>query len=300
MGARIDATDESFAPFSIEGAPLTGIDYRLPVASAQVKSCIALAALLAEGPTTITEPDPSRDHTERLLVQAGVKIEREGDRLTVFPTDELTLPDEIMIPSDASSAAFAIAAAVLVPGSRLLVENCSVNWTRSGFIEIAKRMGAVIVTDLESRPKEGVIPQDEPVSDVDVTAGPLKPTTVTATEVPLAVDELPLIGLMACFAEGETRVEGAGELRLKESDRISAVVKVLNDLGGEAEATADGFVVNGHGFLRGGTVDSEGDHRIAMLGVVAGLASREGVEVRGVDAAAVSYPSFLDDIAALR
>jgi len=299
MGAEIEATDSRFAPFTVTGSRLHGIDYMLPVASAQVKSCVAIAALIAEGPTTITEPDPSRDHTERLLTQAGVKLERDGDRLTVFPTDELTLPDQIKIPSDPSSAAFAIAAAVLVPGSRLLVEDCSVNWTRSGFIEIAKRMGAVIITDLEQRPKDDAIAEGEPVSDIDVTAGPLKPTTVVAHEVPLAVDELPLIALMACFAEGETRIEGAAELRLKESDRIAAVVTALSNMGAEVEATEDGLIVNGHGSLRGGQVDAAGDHRIAMLGVVAGLASQEGVEVDGVEAAAVSYPNFLDEIAAL-
>ena len=300
MGAEIEATDACFAPFTVTGSRLNGIEYVLPVASAQVKSCVAIAALIAEGPTTITEPDPSRDHTERLLAQAGVKLEREGDRLTVFPTDELTLPEQIKIPSDPSSAAFAIAAAVLVPGSRLLVEDCSVNWTRSGFIKIAQRMGAVIITDLEQRPKDRSIAESEPVSDIDVTAGPLKPTTVAADEVPLAVDELPLIALMACFAEGETRIEGAAELRLKESDRIAAVVTALSDLGAEVEPTEDGLIVNGHGSLRGGQVDAAGDHRIAMLGVVAGLASQQGVEVLGVEAASVSYPNFLDEIAALR
>ena len=300
MGAAIEATDTRYPPFTVEGAKLHGIAYTLPVASAQVKSCIALAALMAEGPTTITEAVASRDHTERLMVNAGVKISRTGNELTIYPTDELTLPERIEIPSDPSSAAFAIAAAVLVPGSRLLVEDCSVNWTRSGFIEIAKRMGAVIITDLEERPKDGAIAQQEPLSDIDVTAGPLKPTTVSADEVPLAVDELPLIALMACFAEGRTRIEGAGELRLKESDRISAVVTALSNLGADAEATEDGLIVNGHGSLRGGQVDAAGDHRIAMLGVVAGLASQEGVEVVGVEAAAVSYPNFLEDIAALR
>jgi 3-phosphoshikimate 1-carboxyvinyltransferase len=300
MGAKIEATDTRFAPFTVEGARLHGIDYELPVASAQVKSAIELAALIAEGPTTITEIDASRDHTERLLFSAGVKISRVGSELTICPTDELTLPDRIDIPSDPSSAAFAIAAAVLVPGSRLLVEDCSVNWTRSGFIKIAKRMGAVIITDLEERPKDGAITQAEPLSDIDVTAGPLKPTTVSAREVPLAVDELPLIALMACFAEGQTRIEGAAELRLKESDRIAAVVTALSDLGAEVEASEDGLVINGRGSLRGGRVDAGGDHRIAMLGVIAGLASQEGVEVVGVEAAAVSYPNFLDDIAALR
>uniref|UniRef100_A0A6J5ZYI9 Unannotated protein n=1 Tax=freshwater metagenome TaxID=449393 RepID=A0A6J5ZYI9_9ZZZZ len=219
--------------------------------------------------------------------------------LTISPADELTLPEQVAIPSDPSSAAFAIAAAIVVPGSRILIEDCSVNWTRSGFLRIALRMGAVIVTELEQDRSVGAIPSSEPVNDIDVTAGPLSATTVTADEVPLSVDELPLVGLLACFADGETRVEGAEELRLKESDRIAAVVTALNDLGGDAEATDDGFVVRGTGGLRGGTVDAGGDHRIAMLGVVAGLASREGVEVLGVEAASVSYPGFLDDISAL-
>ncbi len=300
MGAQINATDKRFAPFTIIGARLHGIEYELPVASAQVKSCIALAALTADGETTIIEPQPSRDHTERLLAASGVRISRDRARLTICPVDELKLPEQLHVPSDASSAAFAITAAILVPGSRLLIEECSVNWTRCGFIRIAQRMGAVIVTDIEAASVDGMIPTSEPVSEIDVRSGPLEATTVSADEVPLAVDELPLIGLLACFAEGETRIEGAEELRLKESDRIAAVVGALNALGGDAEATQDGFVVRGSGGLRGGTVDSGGDHRIAMLGVVAGLASREGVQVIGVEAAEVSYPNFLDALASLR
>ncbi len=300
MGAQINATDKRFAPFTIIGARLHGIEYELPVASAQVKSCIALAALTADGETTIIEPQPSRDHTERLLAASGVRISRDRARLTICPVDELKLPEQLHVPSDASSAAFAITAAILVPGSRLLIEECSVNWTRCGFIRIAQRMGAVIVTDVEAASVDGTIPAAEPVSEIDVTSGPLEATTVSADEVPLAVDELPLVGLLACFAEGETLIEGAEELRLKESDRIAAVVGALNALGGDAEATEDGFVVRGSGGLRGGTVDSGGDHRIAMLGVIAGLASREGVEVIGVEAAEVSYPNFLDAVASLR
>ncbi len=300
MGAQINATDKRFAPFTIIGARLHGIEYELPVASAQVKSCIALAALTADGETTIIEPRPSRDHTERLLAASGVRISRDRARLTICPVDELKLPEQLHVPSDASSAAFAITAAILVPGSRLLIEECSVNWTRCGFIRIAQRMGAVIVTDVEAASVDGTVPAGEPVSEIDVTSGPLEATTVSADEVPLAVDELPLVGLLACFAEGETLIEGAEELRLKESDRIAAVVGALNALGGDAEATEDGFVVRGSGGLRGGTVDSGGDHRIAMLGVIAGLASREGVEVIGVEAAEVSYPNFLDAVASLR
>ncbi len=299
MGARIEATDGRFPPFTITGARLHGIHYELPVASAQVKSCLMLAALIANGETTIREPEPSRDHTERLLVAAGVPLVRDGDTLTVTNVDELALPGTMIVPADPSSAAFLIAAGLLVRGSRLVIADCGVNWTRTGFIRIAQRMGAIVLGDLED-PTGDAIPASEPISDLDVTAGPLLGTTVEPHEVPLAIDELPLVALLGCFAEGETVVRGAQELRVKESDRIAAVVDGLNGLGGDLEATADGFVVRGTDGLRGGTIDSGGDHRMAMLGAVAGLASAEGVEVRGMDAAAVSYPGFLDDIDALR
>ncbi len=224
---------------------------------------------------------------------------RDGDTLTVTNVDELALPATMTVPADPSSAAFLIAAGVLVRGSRLVIADCGVNWTRTGFIRIAQRMGAIVLGDLED-PTGDAIPASEPVSDLDVTAGPLLGTTVEPHEVPLAIDELPLVALLGCFAEGDTVVRGAQELRVKESDRIAAVVDGLNGLGGDLEATADGFVVRGTGGLRGGTIHSGGDHRMAMLGAVAGLASTEGVEVRGMDAAAVSYPGFLDDIDALR
>jgi 3-phosphoshikimate 1-carboxyvinyltransferase len=299
MGAQIDAREGRFAPFSITGRRLQGTRYDLPVASAQVKSCVLLAGLLAEGRTTIVEPRASRDHTERLLALAGVPLTREGDELTVTSVDELALPERLVVPADPSSAAFLVAAGVLVKGSRLLVRDCGVNWTRTGFFAIAERMGAIILGDFEARPPSGV-PAAEPVSDLDVTAGPLVGTTVEPDEVPLAIDELPLVALLGCFAEGETVVRGAQELRVKESDRIAAVVDGLNALGGDLEATEDGFVVRGTEGLRGGTIHSGGDHRMAMLGAVAGLASRDGVSVEGVEAAAVSYPGFLEDLAALR
>ncbi len=299
MGAEIEATGGSLPPFTIRGARLRGIRYEMPVASAQVKSCVLLAGLLAEGSTTVVEPQPSRDHTERLLACANVVIERSGDEITVASADELALPEECVVPADASSAAFAIAAGVLVPGSRLTICDCGVNWTRTGFLRVIDRMGAIALGDLERRP-EDEIPREEPVSDIDVRAGELVGTIVEADEVPLAIDELPLVALMGCFAEGETIVRGAGELRVKESDRIAAVVDGLNGLGGDLEATDDGFVVRGTGGLRGGQISSGGDHRMAMLGAVAGLASRDGVEVRGMEAAAVSYPSFLEDLEALR
>jgi 3-phosphoshikimate 1-carboxyvinyltransferase len=295
MGAWIEATDGRFAPFTVHGMPLRGIEYALPVASAQVKSCVLIAGLLASGPTTVIEPQPSRDHTERLLARAGVRIARDGERIELTQHDELEL-GAIHVPGDPSSAAFHIAAAVLVKGSRIVISDMSANWTRTGFVRIAERMGAVVIGDLEPR-RPGEIPHDEPVCELDVAAGPLVGTTVEPHEVPLAIDELPLVALLGCFAEGQTVVTGAQELRVKESDRIATVVEGLRGLGATIEATDDGFVVTGTGGLRGGTIPAQGDHRLAMLGAVAGLASTDGVEVIGMDAAAVSYPGFESDLA---
>ncbi|MFM9023645.1 MAG: 3-phosphoshikimate 1-carboxyvinyltransferase [Solirubrobacterales bacterium] len=300
MGAGIEATDGRLPPLTINGSRLHGIEYELPVASAQVKSCLCFAALVADGETTIVEPVPSRDHTERLLAACGARIERDGNVLTVFGADEIEMPPEVEVPGDPSSAAFMLAAGMIVPGSRLLLTGCGVNWTRTGFMRIAERMGGVLIADFEERAFEEEIPPDQPVSEVDVTAGPLVATTVEAEEVPLAIDELPLVALLGCFADGETVVRGAGELRLKESDRIASVVGGLTGLGADAEATDDGFVVRGTGGLRGGSIDARGDHRLAMLGAIAGLASQEGVEIVGAEAMDVSYPRFLEDLAALR
>jgi 3-phosphoshikimate 1-carboxyvinyltransferase len=297
MGADVQATDGRLPPFTVTGARLRAIHYELPVASGQVKSCVLLAALGADGATTVTEPAPTRDHTERMLAAAGVTMHRNGRHVTAVNADELTL-DELVIPGDPSSAAFAIAAGVLVPGSRLLLRDVGVNWTRSGFVRIVQRMGGIVIGDLEDEPSDEIA-TTEPVTDLDVTAGPLTGTVVEADEVPLAIDELPLVALLGCFAEGETVVCGAQELRFKESDRIATVVEGLRGLGASIEATEDGFAVTGTGGLRGGRMSSHGDHRLAMLAAVAGLASREGVEVDGMEAARVSYPRFLDDVARL-
>jgi 3-phosphoshikimate 1-carboxyvinyltransferase len=296
MGAQLDARDGRFTPLAITGRRLHGTEYVLPVASAQIKSCVLLAGLLAEGTTTVVEPEPSRDHTERLLARAGAGIVRDGERVTVTCQDELEL-DAIHVPGDPSSAAFHVAAAVLAPGSRLVVEGMAANWTRVGFYRILERMGAVVLGDLEERAEAAA--DAEPLCELDVAHGPLAGTRVTAAEVPLAIDELPLVALLGCFAEGETVVEGAQELRVKESDRIATVVDGLRGLGADIEATSDGFAVRGTGDLRGGVLHAHGDHRLAMLGAVAGLASREGVEVVGMEAAAVSYPGFEADLAAL-
>jgi 3-phosphoshikimate 1-carboxyvinyltransferase len=303
LGASVDARDGRFPPFTITGAALIGIEYELPVASAQVKSCVLLAGLATDA-TTVVEPVASRDHTERLLLRAGAPVERSGAgesgprsgfRTTVRRGDELEL-ELVEVPGDLSSAAFLITAGVLVSGSRLLLEDVGVNWTRSGFLRILERMGAIVLGDFEAVGSFGAI---EPVAELDVSAGAIEGTTVEAEEVPLAIDELPLVALLGCFAEGSTVVRGASELRVKESDRIATVVDGLRGLGASIEATPDGFAVVGTGRLRGGVLDACGDHRLALLGAVAGLASDEGVEVVGMEAADVSYPRFPADIARL-
>ena len=296
MGAEVEARDGRFPPFTVRGAPLKGIEYELPVASAQVKSCVLLAAMNASGSTTVIEPSPSRDHTERFLRGARVPFEQDGLRLRVASVDELEI-EGVLVPGDPSSAAFIVAAAILVPRSRVVVKDVGLNWTRTGFLRIAERMGAVIVGDLEP---PGTQAADEPIGDQDVAAGSREGTVVEPDEVPLAIDELTLVALLGAHADGETVVRGAEELRLKESDRIAGVVEGLRGLGADIEATQDGFVVRGDGSrLRGGTIEAHGDHRMAMLGAVAGLASEEGVDVVGMDAAAVSYPRFEQDLRAL-
>jgi 3-phosphoshikimate 1-carboxyvinyltransferase len=293
MGAEVEAREGRFPPLTVRGAQLSGIEYELPVASAQVKSCVLIAGLLADGSTTVSEAAQSRDHTERLLRRARVPFARDGLRMTVSQVDELEL-DEIAVPGDPSSAAFVVAAGTLVSGSRVVVKGVDLNWTRTGFMRIAQRMGAVILGDLE---EPGTEADDEPVGELDVASAPLEGTVVEPADVPAAIDELTLVALLGAFADGETLVTGASELRVKESDRIASVVEGLRGLGAEIEATGDGFVVSGDGApLRGGVIDARGDHRMAMLGAVAGLASRDGVEVVGMEASSVSYPGFERDL----
>jgi 3-phosphoshikimate 1-carboxyvinyltransferase len=293
MGAAVEAREGRLPPLRVGASRLTGIDYELPVASAQVKSCVLIAGLLAEGETIVRERHPSRDHTERILLGSHARFGRRDDgSLRVTQLDELEL-GEVTVPGDPSSAAFWIAAATLIPDSRIVIDSVGLNWTRAGFLRIAERMGAVVVGDLE---EPGTFAPGEPIGELDVASAPLEATEVEAAEVPLAIDEIPLVALLGVFAEGETVVRGAGELRVKESDRIMGVVEGLGGLGADIEATSDGFVVRGTGSLRGGTIDSRGDHRLAMLGAVAGLASKEGVEVLGFEAVSVSYPEFEQDL----
>jgi 3-phosphoshikimate 1-carboxyvinyltransferase len=305
MGAQLSCSDDRLPPLEIEGAPLHGITYEMPIASAQVKSCLLFAGLLAEGETRVVEPLPSRDHSERMLAAAGAAVETEalpdtavssaggaGRAVTIRPADRLE-PGPIAVAADVSSAAFFVVAALLVEESDVVLDEVNFNPTRTGLLTILERMGASIEQE-----DEGEV-GGEPIARLRVRSAPLRATEVGGGEIPLAIDELPLVALAACFAEGTTTIRDAEELRRKESDRIETVTEALRALGGRVEATEDGMAIEGTGGLRGGMIDSHGDHRIAMLGAVAGLGSREGVEVVGMEAAAVSYPSFEADLASL-
>jgi 3-phosphoshikimate 1-carboxyvinyltransferase len=304
MGGRIEGREDRFAALHVEGATLHGISYQLPMASAQVKSCVLIAGLLAEGETTIVEPAPTRDHTERMLAARGVDTEsvslrtvpgvggKPELRITVSAIERLE-PMPIAVPGDFSSSAFFVVAATIIPGSDVRVEGVGLNPTRIGLLGILNRMGAPL--EVEEEAAGGI----EPRGTIRARHGPLAAARVRAEEVPLAIDELPLVALLGCFAEGTTVVSGAEELRVKESDRIATVVEGLRRAGAEIEAREDGFAVRGTGELRGGAVDPRHDHRLAMLGAIAGLASREGVEVFGMEASGVSYPRFETDLRAL-
>lgn len=303
MGAAVRTAAGARPPIAVAGRALHAIHWEMPVASAQVKSCLLLAGLLASGRTTVREPAVTRDHTERMLGAAGVdiRVERERPSLPHDPVaatigigapERIALPP-MTVPGDLSSAAFHLVAALIVPGADVRIEAVGINPTRIGLLGILNRMGAGL--EVVERGVQG----GEPVGDLRARHGELAGASVGAAEVALAIDELPLVGLLGCFAAGTTRVTGAAELRHKESDRIAGVVDALNALGGRAEAEADGFTVTGTGRLPGGEMDSRGDHRLAMLGAVAGLASEQGVTVRDFGAARISYPRFEQDLRSL-
>jgi 3-phosphoshikimate 1-carboxyvinyltransferase len=290
MGARVTTTDGR-PPATLEGAgrELRPLRYELPVASAQLKSSVLLAGLLANaGPTIVVETTPSRDHTERLLRSLGLRVTRAGTEIRVWPAERIpTL--SLDIPGDFSSAAPFVVAATLLAGSELRIQDVNVNPTRTGLLDVLERMGARVAV-FNRRSSGG-----EPVADLHVRSAALQATTIRPDVVPSLVDELPLFAVAAAHARGESVVEGAQELRVKETDRIETVTDALKPLGVRIAATDDGFRVRGvPARLRGGTMDSAGDHRIAMLGAVAGLVSREGVEVGGADAVAVSFPGFFE------
>jgi len=288
MGARVETTD-GHAPLWIEGGALRPITYKLPVASAQVKSAVLLAGLLVRvGETTVVERVATRDHTESLLEMAGARVTRRPNRVAVWPADRLAL-GELEVPGDFSSATPFVVAATLLEDSELHVLGVNLNPRRTGLLGILERMGARVVV---RNPRRIC---GEPAGDLEVRHAPLVGTDVGTDEVPAAIDELPLFALAAACASGESVLRGAGELRAKESDRIHAVVEGLSALGADIEATPDGFRVRGaSGRLRGGVMASRGDHRIAMVAAVAALVSREGVEIGDSGAVAVSFPGFFD------
>jgi 3-phosphoshikimate 1-carboxyvinyltransferase len=287
MGAQIE-TDDGHLPLRIEGALLTAIDYELPVASAQVKSAVLLAALGAQGRTTVLEPTPTRDHTELMLREAGVRVTTRPTSVSVEPPRTLRL-DAVDVPGDFSSAAPFIVAATIVPESRITIHDVGLNPRRTGLLDVLDRMGARV--GVLARRRFG----QEPGGDLEVRSAELTATEIDASEVPLLIDELPLFALLAAHARGTSRVRGAAELRLKESDRIDALVDALRALGLRAKGHDDGFEVTGVPTRpRGGRIDARGDHRIAMLGAVAGVASREGVEIEGFESVGVSFPGFHD------
>jgi 3-phosphoshikimate 1-carboxyvinyltransferase len=294
MGARIETTD-GHAPVVVEGGPLASIRYELPVASAQVKSAVLLAGLFASGgETTVIEPLPTRDHTERMLERAGARIRRGSKSVSIEPAERLEL-GTLDIPGDFSSAAPLLVAAAIVPGSDVTVHGVGLNTGRTGLLDVLERMGARVAV-YNRRPIGG-----EPAGDVQVQSSELVGTQVAADEVPGLVDELPLFAVAASHARGESVVRGASELRVKETDRIAGVVEELRRIGAHVRATPDGFRVRGvPARLRGGYVDARGDHRIAMLGAVAGVSSREGVDVRGAEVVDVSFPGFFQLLEQLR
>ena len=288
MGARIETTNGR-PPVIVEGTDaLKGIEYALPMASAQVKSAILLAGLNANGTTTVVEPAPTRDHTELMLEAAGVRIHRRPNSVSIEPAGQLRLP-EILVPGDFSAAAPFIVAATLLAGSELTIHDVGLNPRRTGLLDVLERMGSRV--SVFNRRKVG----GELMGDLEVHSAELTATDVTEEEVPRLVDELPLFALAAGVARGVSHVTGAGELRLKETDRIETVTKGLKALGIRIQSRDDGFDVRGvPARPNGGRMPSDGDHRIAMLGAVAGVFSRDGVEVEGADAVGISFPGFFD------
>ena len=285
MGAGIRTTEGGTAPLVIlAGNRLHGIDYRLPMASAQVKSCVLLAGLYAAGETCVTEPAPTRDHTERMLEGFGYPVRRDGARICVTGGGRLTACD-IDVPADISSAAFFMVGACIAADSDITLEHVGINATRDGVIHILRLMGADISVFNQRRVG------GEPVADIRVCSSRLKGIAIPAQLVPLAIDEFPALFIAAACAEGETVLTGAEELRVKESDRIQVMADGLITLGIQAEATADGIKIMG-GQLQGGTVDSRGDHRIAMSFAMAALRAAAEIRVENCANVNTSFPGF--------
>lgn len=286
MGAKIEASEAGTAPLFIRGSgKLSGLSYEMPVASAQVKSCLLLAGLYADGETSVVEPAPTRDHTERMLRGFQYPLQQQGSRVTLRGGGKL-LATAIDVPADISSAAFFLVGAAISPGSDITLQHVGINPTRTGVIEILKLMGADIEI-LNQRVIGG-----EPVADLRVRSRPLHGIAIPERLVPLAIDEFPVLFVAAACAEGETLLSGARELRVKESDRIQVMADGLQTLGIDARPTEDGMLIQS-GTLGGGEVESHGDHRIAMAFAIAGLRAREPVLIGNCANVNTSFPGFV-------
>jgi 3-phosphoshikimate 1-carboxyvinyltransferase len=286
MGALIESTGDWLAPLTFTGdLSLKGISYRLPVASAQVKSCVLLAGLFAEGTTTVIEETPSRDHTERMLPLFGVEVDKRGHEISVHGGSRLKAVN-LRVPGDPSSAAFFAAAASIVPGGRVTVRNICLNPTRASFFDVLESMGA-LVGRLDQRRESG-----EPVADLLVEEGSLKGAVISGDILPSLIDEVPVLAVVATQAAGITRIEDASELRVKETDRLAAVAENLKRMGAKVREFPEGLEIEGPCNLRGAEIDSFGDHRIAMAFSVAALVAEGETVIRRAECADISFPGF--------
>ena len=295
MGASIwGRNNNSLAPLAVQGTQLKPIHYHSPIASAQVKSCVLLAGLMAEGNTTVTEPALSRDHSERMLKAFGAQVDVDPSTNSVTITGQPQLKGQtVVVPGDISSAAFWLVAGAIVPGSELLVTNVGVNPTRTGILEALEMMGADITKESE-REVAG-----EPVADLRVRYGKLKSCTIAGDIIPRLIDEIPILAVAALFAEGTTVIKDAAELRVKESDRLAVTATQLNKMGANITELPDGLEITGGSTLTGTEVESHSDHRIAMSLAIAALNAAGTTTVGGAEAAAISYPEFFDTLTAI-
>ena len=294
MGASIMGRNgNTLAPLAIRGGSLRSIEYEMPVASAQVKSCLMLAGLSAAGPTVLHQPALSRDHTERMMTAMGARVDTDGLALTLHPAKLQAV--DVAVPGDISSAAFWMVAGLIHPNARVTITGVGLNPSRAGIIDALQMMGAGDSLRLENERVEG----GEPVADVVASSASLKGIDLGGDIIPIMIDELPVLAVAACFAEGDTVIRDAAELRVKESDRIATTVSELTRLGGALEPREDGMVIRGVGKLTGAEVESHGDHRLAMSMAVAGLAASGSTTIHGADDASVSYPTFWEHLTAI-
>jgi 3-phosphoshikimate 1-carboxyvinyltransferase len=287
MRADISGRDQdSFAPLVIRGKALRGIDFTLPVPSAQIKSAILLAGLFAHGNTVLHQKTPSRDHTERMLARMGAALQGKGNSITLLPLTDPLLPLNLRVPGDISSAAYFLVAGAIHPDARIVIRDCGINPTRTGVIDVLLAMGARLTIDSEH------FEAGEPLADIVVESSDLQGIEVGGDIIPRLIDEIPVLTIAGCIARGRTVIRNAGELRVKESDRIATVASELSRLGAKIEPLPDGMVICGGRLLSGTAVDSHGDHRLAMALAIAGLVAKGETTIKHARAAQVSYPAF--------